>query len=153
MEELYRRYSPSLYWVCMRYTRNRKDAEDMVHQVFMIVHQRLDRFRGRSSVYTWLYRIAVNECLQMLRKRKFDAPGDPEDIRPVAQIVPGEEWDAKLTLDRILGGADAETREIFFLIYLEGLKVEEVVGAMGISRATIHRKMAAFKIKVEKMGK
>jgi hypothetical protein len=75
---LYRKYAPSLFWVCKRYTRNESDAEDMVQQVFLKAQNHLAGFRGQSSVYTWLYRIAVNECLFMLRKRKFESEGDPD---------------------------------------------------------------------------
>ena len=57
--------------------------------------------------------------------------------------------DARLVLDRIAREADPETMEIIFLLYLEGLTQEEVVEKLGISRTTVHRKVTAFKAKME----
>lgn len=149
--ELYRKYSPSLYWVCMRYTRNNEDAEDMVHQVFVKVQQNLEGFRGQSNVYTWMYRIAVNECIQMFRKRKFETDGEAlPDLDDRIQIFPEKEIDAKLVLEKIMGGTDPKTVEILFLLYLEGLKQEEVAEALNISRTTINRKVTAFKSRMDR---
>jgi RNA polymerase sigma-70 factor (ECF subfamily) len=149
--ELYRKYSPSLYWVCMRYTRNSEDAEDMVHQVFVKVQQNLAGFRGQSNVYTWMYRIAVNECIQMFRKRKFETDGDSlADLDDRVPIFPEKEIDAKLILEKIMGGTDPKTVEILFLLYLEGLKQEEVADVLNISRTTINRKVTAFKARMDR---
>jgi RNA polymerase sigma-70 factor (ECF subfamily) len=149
--ELYRKYSPSLYWVCMRYTRNSEDAEDMVHQVFVKVQQNLAGFRGQSNVYTWMYRIAVNECIQMFRKRKFETDGESlPDLDDRVPIFPERELDAKLVLEKIMGGTDPKTVEILFLLYLEGLKQEEVADVLKISRTTINRKVTAFKSRMER---
>lgn len=148
--DLYRKYSPSLYWVCLRYTRKRDDAEDMVQQVFVKVQRNLASFRGQSNVYTWMYRIAVNECIQMFRKRKFEAPGDPAEMDHLIPVFPEQEMDAKLDLQRIMADTDPQTVEILFMLYMEGLTQEEVVEALGISRTTVNRKVTAFKAKMEK---
>ena len=145
IDALYRKYSPSLYWVCMRYTRSKEDAEDMVQQVFVKVHKNLDGFRGQSNVYTWMYRIAINECLHLFRKRKFDAEGSPEEMEHLVPVYPEREMDAKLDLQSIMAETDPQTVEILFLLYMEGLTQEEVVAALGISRTTVNRKVAAFK--------
>lgn len=146
VDELFRKYSPSLYWVCMKYTKNKEDAEDMVNQVFIKVQQHLGAFRGQSSVYTWMYRIATNECIQMLRKRKFEVDGNSvEGLEDRLQVNPEHEMDARLILQRMMAKSDPETVEILFLLYLEGLTQEEVVGKLGISRATVNRKVNAFK--------
>ena len=147
--KLYRKYGPSLYWVCLRYTRNHEDAEDMVHQVFLKVHKNLGRFRGQSAVYTWMYRIAVNECIQLFRKRK---PG-PEAVPALEEevrVFPEQALDAKLVLEKIVEDTDPKTMEILFLLYLEGLNQEEVATALNISRSTVNRKVADFKSKLDK---
>lgn len=150
IDELFRKYSPSLYWVCMKYTRNKEDAEDMVHQVFIKVQQNIGGFKGQSSLYTWMYRIAANECIQMLRKRKFEVDGNSvEGLEDRLRINPEHEMDAKLILQRMMAKSDPETVEILFLLYLEGLTQEEVVGKLGISRATVNRKVNAFKSRME----
>lgn len=149
--DLYRKYSPSLYWVCMKYTRNKEDAEDMVNQVFVKVQQNLSGFKGQSGIYTWMYRIAANECIQMLRRRKFEVDGAFLDgFDDLIQMHPGPAMDAKLVLQKIMAGTDAETQELIFLLYMEGLTQEEVVDKIGISRSTLHRKVSAFKARMEK---
>ena len=149
--DLYRKYGASLYWVCLKYVRNKEDAEDMVNQVFLKVQQNLGGFKGQSGIYSWMYRIAVNECIQLCRKRRFeaDAAGFP-DFEDMLHTSPEVQLDAKLLLDRITREADAETAEILFLLYLEGLTQEEVVEKLGISRTTVHRKVVAFRAKMER---
>jgi RNA polymerase sigma-70 factor (ECF subfamily) len=147
---LYRKYAGSLYWVCMKYVRNKEDAEDMVNQVFVKVHQNLKGFKGQSRIYSWMYRIAVNECIQLFRKRKFEVDGASlPDFEDMLHVSPEGHMDARLVLERIAREADPETMEIIFLLYLEGLTQEEVVEKLGISRTTVHRKVTAFKAKME----
>jgi RNA polymerase sigma-70 factor (ECF subfamily) len=142
---LYRKHGPALYWVCMRYTRSREDAEDVVQQVFLKAQKNLGSFRGQSSLYTWLYRIAVNECLDLFRKRKFQAEGNPADMEHLLPVFPEGDMDARLDLARIVKETDPQTMEILFLLYLEGLTQDEVVEVLGVSRSTINRKIIAFK--------
>ncbi len=111
----------------------------------MKAQKNLDSFRGQSSLYTWLYRIAVNECLDLFRKRKFQADGNPADLEHLLPVFPEGEMDARLDLERIVKETDPQTMEILFLLYMEGLTQEEVVEVLGVSRSTINRKITAFK--------
>ena len=148
---LYRKYAASLYWVCMKYVRNREDAEDMVNQVFIKVQQNLAGFKGQSRIYSWMYRIAVNECIQLFRKRKFEVDGAGlPDFEEMLHASPEGQMNARLLVDRITRESDPETVEIVFLLYMEGLTQEEVVEKLGISRTTIHRKVTAFRAKMER---
>lgn len=148
---LYRKYAQTLFWVCKRYTRNDEDAEDMVHQVFLKVQKNLSGFRNQSGIYTWLYRIAVNECIQMFRKRKYevDAASLPA-LEEAIPVFPEKAMDARLVLEKILAGSDPQTVEILFLLYLEGMKQEEAAEMLKISRTTLNRKITAFKSKMER---
>jgi RNA polymerase sigma-70 factor (ECF subfamily) len=149
--DLYRQYAASLYWVCLKYVRNKEDAEDMVNQVFVKVQQNLQGFKGKSQIYSWMYRIAVNECIQLFRKRKFEVDGAGlPDFEDMLHVSPEEGMDARLLVQRITQDADPETVEILFLLHMEGLTQQEVVEKLGISRTTVHRKVAAFKAKMER---
>lgn len=149
--DLYRQYASSLYWVCLKYVRNKEDAEDMVNQVFVKVQQNLPGFKGRSRIYSWMYRIAVNECIQLFRKRKFEVDGAGlADFEDILHVSPEAGMDARMLVERITQDADPETVEILFLLYLEGLTQQEVVEKLGISRTTVHRKVAAFKSRLER---
>jgi RNA polymerase sigma-70 factor, ECF subfamily len=149
--DLYRQYAASLYWVCLKYVRNKEDAEDMVNQVFVKVQQNLNGFKGQSRIYSWMYRIAVNECIQLFRKRKFEVDGASlPDFEDILHASPEDGMNARLVVERITQDADPETVEILFLLYLEGLTQQEVVEKLGISRTTVHRKVAAFRAKLER---
>jgi len=151
VDALYRKYAASLYWVCLKYVRNKEDAEDMVNQAFVKIQQNLQGFKGQSSIYSWMYRIAVNECIQLFRKRKFESDGASlPGFEEMLLFSPEGSMDARLMLERITRDADPETVEILFLLYLEGLTQEEVVEKLGISRTTVHRKVAAFKAIAER---
>lgn len=75
-DELHRRYSRRLYTTIMRVTRNREDAEDALQDTFLRAFQALHQFECRSSVYSWLTRIAINSALMILRKRRSRREGD-----------------------------------------------------------------------------
>jgi RNA polymerase sigma-70 factor (ECF subfamily) len=151
VDALYRKYASSLYWVCLKYVKNKEDAEDMVNQVFIKVQQNLPGFNGQCHIYSWMYRIAVNECIQLFRKRKFEADGGSlPDFEDMLRASPEESLDARILLERMTKDADPETVEIVFLLYLEGLTQQEVVEKLGISRTTVHRKVVAFKAKMER---
>lgn len=151
LDALYRKYSGSLYWVCLKYVKNEDDARDMVNQVFLKVHGSLDGFRGQSRIYSWMYRIAINECIGLFRKRKFEVDGESiPGFEDLLHTTPEGRMDAKLLLEKLTKDADPETVEILFLLYLEGLTQEEVVEKLGISRTTVHRKVTAFKAAAER---
>ena len=63
-------YSKKVYNLAFRVTGTRADAEDMTQETFMQVYQSLDKFKGDSDVYSWIYRIALNNCLQL--KKRFN---------------------------------------------------------------------------------
>src|SRR6201998_3136750 len=69
-EELVNRYEGKIFRLGMNITQNREDAEDVMQDAFLKSYQNIDRFRGDSRFYTWLVRIAVNEALMKLRKRR-----------------------------------------------------------------------------------
>src|SRR5580765_5837365 len=69
-EELVRRYDRNVFRIAQHITQNREDAEDVVQEAFLKAYQNLERFQEQSKFYTWLVRIAVNEALMRLRKRR-----------------------------------------------------------------------------------
>src|SRR6478672_6580107 len=71
-EQLIKRYDRNVFRIANHITQNREDAEDVVQDAFLKAYQKLDQFQGNSKFYTWLVRIAVNEALMRLRKRKSD---------------------------------------------------------------------------------
>ena len=68
--ELVRRYQEKVYWIARRFVNDHDQADDIVQEVFVKVYSALKKFRGESSVYTWLYRITVNIALNAIRKQR-----------------------------------------------------------------------------------
>ena len=69
-EDLVRRYDRNVFRIAQHITQNREDAEDVVQDAFLKAYSNLDQFQGQSKFYTWLVRIAVNEALMKLRRRR-----------------------------------------------------------------------------------
>ena len=70
--ELMRRYEGKIFRLAQHITQNREDAEDVLQETFLKAYEHLDQFQGNSKFYTWIVRIAVNQALMKLRKRKTD---------------------------------------------------------------------------------
>jgi len=146
-ELLVRKYQSKIYEIAYRHTRNAEDAYDLSQEVFERVFKSLGRFKGNSSFYTWLYRIAINACIDYGRKRAR------------IQSVPIEEWaDLTTSLDHRddYSPADAielqelerqiaqainklppKQRTVFILKRQEGLSLEEIANILGRSVGTI----------------
>lgn len=145
IDKLYRTYSAMVYRVCLRYVRDPRDAEDLVHAVFMKVLKHIGSFRGQSHVYTWLYRITVNECLHFLRTRKRSSDLLDTLGRWGCDRHPPVDPALLLTLRQVLDLAGRRTRLVVFLIYYEGLTQEEAAEVAGISRRAVNKRLAAFR--------
>src|SRR5258708_22901837 len=70
--ELLRRYEGKIFRLALHVTQNREDAEDVLQEAFLKAYEHLDQFKGDSKFYTWIVRIAVNQALMKLRRRKTD---------------------------------------------------------------------------------
>src|SRR5947199_10041541 len=78
-EELVRRYDRNVFRIAQHITQNREDAEDVVQDAFFKAYSNLAQFQGQSKFYTWLVRIAVNEALMKLRRRRPERMGSPDE--------------------------------------------------------------------------
>src|ERR1700759_5802651 len=97
-EELVRRYDRNVFRIAQHITQNREDAEDVVQDAFLKAYQNLANFQEQSKFYTWLVRIAVNEALMRLRRRRPERMGSlGEDINTGEDFIPREvaDWAAK----------------------------------------------------------
>src|SRR3954447_20204832 len=94
-EELVRRYDRNVFRIAQHITQNREDAQDVVQDAFLKAYEKLDQFQGNSKFYTWLVRIAVNEALMRLRKRRTGKMVSiDEDVQTEEGSVPRDlaEW-------------------------------------------------------------
>jgi RNA polymerase sigma-70 factor (ECF subfamily) len=141
-EEIYRSHASRLYSVAYRMLGNPADAEDMLQEIFLAAHRKLASFRGESALGTWLYRLAVNLCLDYLRSRTGRAISvtDPldDDVALTQTKSHGlaDRTVTKMDLERALAQLPEGCRTAFVLHDVEGLEHREVAEIMGIAEGT-----------------
>lgn len=142
-EKLYRRHAPAIFGLVLRMLQNRADAEDLLQEIFLQAYDKLPTFEGRSAFGTWLYRMAVNRCLDHLRSRgaKERSRTDPLTPSLPAALFPG--GTRRLELERAIGELPPSSRAAFLLHDVEGYdhkEVGEMLGiAVGTSKSLVHR--------------
>lgn len=160
-EELVERYQGRLFALARHYTRNAVDIEDMVQDTFLKAYRRLESFDHRSSFYTWIYRIATNTILDVLKRRgrsPIRAVEDPEvigEVAPVEAPTPTAELEAN-ELSEVTRKVLDELPEIFKAVLVmrefHGLAYQEIADTLGISIGTVESRLfrarARFKDKL-----
>ena len=162
-DELVNRYEKKIFRLTMNITRNREDAEDAMQDAFMKAYSHLDRFQEESRFYTWLVRIAANEALMRLRKRRpnqfsLDEPVESEDDFIPQQI---EDWGpspeqrfAQTEMREILRGVIEDLPHDFRIVFLlrdvEGLSTQETAESVGISEAAVKSRLLRARLKLRK---
>jgi RNA polymerase sigma-70 factor (ECF subfamily) len=141
-EEIYRTHSGRLYSLACRMVGNPTEAEDLLQDIFLAAHRKLDGFRGESALGTWLYRLATNQCLDHLRSRAArtdqvtDALDDEPSLSDVRSRGIAERTVAKMDLERALAKLPEGARAAFVLHDIQGLEHREVADALGIAEGT-----------------
>src|SRR5246127_239778 len=110
-EELVKRYDRNVFRIAQHITQNREDAEDVVQDAFLKAYGNLEQFQGQSKFYTWLVRIAVNEALMKLRRRRPERMVSlDEDVKTEDDSLPREVADWSPNPEQMY--KQAELREI-----------------------------------------
>jgi RNA polymerase sigma-70 factor, ECF subfamily len=136
---LVERYQRDIYRLCYRYVNDPQDANDMAQEVFLKAYRAIGRFRGDSSFSTWLYRIAVNTCLNFRSSRRPDAQelSDAlQDGRAGALATMEEEERAQRVREAVSRLPEKQRATLILKIYHE-LTHEEVAGIVGSSVGTV----------------
>ena len=141
-EEVYRTHSRRLYGVAVRMLGNPADAEDMLQEIFLAAHRKLESFRGESALGTWLYRLAVNLCLDYLRSRTgraihmTDALDDEPALTDAGSRGLADRAVTRMDLERAMAQLPEGCRTAFVLHDVQGLEHREVGEIMGIAEGT-----------------
>ena len=145
-EELVRRYDRNVFRIAQHITQNREDAEDVVQEAFLKAYGNLAKFQEQSKFYTWLVRIAVNEALMKLRRRKPERTVSlDEEVKTEEDSLPREvaDWspnpeqqynqaELREILTRTIQGLPASFRTVFVLRDVDGLSTEETAEALDL---------------------
>ena len=128
---LVREYQKRVYWHVRKMVIDHDDADDLTQEVFIKIHRHIDNFREDSSLFTWIYRIATNECLSFLqrKKRRFFLPiGDVEgELSAKLETNAGLSGDEiQLRLQKALLKLPDKQRLVFNMKYFEDLPYERI---------------------------
>ncbi|MHC4066035.1 MAG: RNA polymerase sigma factor [Planctomycetota bacterium] len=134
---LYDDTADRIYRLVLRMTRNPDDAFDVTQETFVRAFTRMEQFDGRSSLATWLYRIAVNETLQFLRRRKGRRRG--LNLLSTAEEAPSkqETSDRHLDLESALEQLGEADQAVLLLRYQEGLDYRQIAQALECEAGTV----------------
>src|SRR6478609_2112077 len=161
-EELVKRYDRNGFRIAQHITQNREDAEDVVQDAFLKAYSNLEKFQEQSKFYTWLVRIAVNEALMKLRKRRperfvsLDEDVKTEDDslpREVADWSPNPEQlynqeELRDILSRTIQGLPPTFRTVFVLRDVEGLSTEETAEALDLSVPAVKSRLLRARLQL-----
>lgn len=163
---LFEAYADRIYRLALGLLQDPASAEDIVQETFLSAITHLDRFEGRSSLGTWLYRVAYNASIDRLRKRTDEAlpPDEPEEDVDTGVALPlpksfvdwaatPERWQAdrevSAEIDRAIAELPQSLRVVFLLRDIEGLSTEETAEALGLSegatKVRLHRARLAMR--------
>ena len=160
--ELLIRYERKIYRLAKNITQNDEDAEDVMQEAFLKAYSHLDSFQGNSKFYTWIVRIAVNESLMKLRKRKSDRlvsldeqvdTGEDMVLREIA--VWEDNPEAQYSQEELRGILDKSVeslapifRSVFVLRDIEDLSTEETAEALGISIPAVKSRLLRARLQL-----
>ena len=145
---LVERYQGRVFGLALRVLRDEEQARDVVQDAFLKAYGSLDRFEGRSGFYTWLYRIAMNLCLDRKRRERgrrserdedalLEAPADPEAVGAPAPGVALERAELGEQLARAIASLPVEARRTLELREIDGLSYHEIAEVLGVPKGTV----------------
>lgn len=150
---LIKKYQQKIYWLIRRYVNEHSDADDLMQEVFIKVWNSLSSFREESQLYTWLFRISYNECINFHRKNKQKLHvliEDTQEDQFINQIgdnpLNGEQIQNKLR--EAIDTLPEKQKMVFHLKYFQEMKYEEISELLGTSVGALK---ASFHIAVKKI--
>ena len=160
-DTLVNRYERKIFRLTQNITQNREDAEDAMQEAFLKAFEHLGDFEGNSRFYTWLVRIAVNQALMKLRRRRPNIVSLDEEIDTGEDMMPREieDWGPSPAeryeqtemgeiLSKVIGDLDPSFRIVFQLRDIEQLSTEETAEALGLSVPAVKSRLLRARLKL-----
>lgn len=150
--ELYEKYAPGMLMVCMRYCKNRDDAEDILQEAFIKVFKNIDSFRGESTLGYWIKRIVINTALNYQRSKLYLFPmvdvNEINESEPVEMILSNYQLKDLLKMIQTL---PVGCQIIFNMYAIEGYKHREIAELLDISEGTSKSQYARARSLLQRM--
>jgi RNA polymerase sigma-70 factor (ECF subfamily) len=159
---LVKRYEAKIFRLAQHITQNREDAEDVLQETFLKAYEHLDQFQGNSKFYTWIVRIAVNQALMKLRRRKTDKSVSLDETIDTGEDTVTREvaaWDEDPEqqfsreelgeiLDTSIQSLAPSYRSVFLLRDVDDLSTEETAEALGISVPAVKSRLLRARLQL-----
>ncbi|WP_373886421.1 RNA polymerase sigma factor [Segatella bryantii] len=149
---LVKQFSQSLYWKIRQIVLSHDDADDVLQNTFIKVWNNLDQFEGKSSLSTWLYRIAINESLDFLRKKKQELEIDIDaDVSVANRLLADDFFDGdemQALLQEAISRLPEKQRVVFNMKYYDGMKYSDMSKILGTTEGALK---ASYHIAVQKI--
>lgn len=155
-------YSPMIYRLGLKMLNNPQDAEDILQETFIKAYRHIGNFGGRSSLSTWLYRIATNEALMSIRRKRpdtvsFEVPSiydtEPQDPLQIVDwcCLPEEDFltsEVRARLDEAAENLPVSLRVVFVLRDIEGLSTRETAEVLEISEMAVKTRLSRARLRL-----
>jgi RNA polymerase sigma-70 factor (ECF subfamily) len=153
-EELYKRFSPRMYAVSLRYAGNAEEAEDILQEAFVKVFKKLDSFRAEGSFEGWVRRIFVNTAIEHFRRKRYMMPVTEKEENTIegkylSVLDDLAARDIMLLVQELSPGY----RTVFNLYVVEGYTHKEIADMLGISEGTSKSQLSRAKVILQEMVK
>ena len=154
-EELYHRFSPKMYAVCLRYASHVEDAQDLLQEGFIKVYRNLHHFRAEGSFEGWIRRVFVNTSIEHFRKKstKLSMVTEKEEGTIENTDISALENLAEKDIIKIVQELSPGYRAVFNLYVVEGYSHKEIGDMMGISEGTSKSQLTRAKVILQDMVK
>ena len=151
-EELYKRFAPKMYAVCLRYANNADDAQDLLQEGFIKVYRNLHRFRGEGSFEGWIRRVFVNTSIEHFRKKSahLSSVSEKEEATIEDTDITALDTLAEKDIVSIIQELSPGYRTVFNLYVVEGYSHKEIGEMLGISEGTSKSQLARAKAILQK---
>jgi len=161
--KLVNRYSNQVYRIALKIVSDPIDAEDVLQETFIKAFRALPDFEGRSSISTWLFRIATNEALMVVRKRKpefvlVDEPDASDEEENTGQVqltdwccMPESELlsdESRIYLEQAVQNLTPALRVVFVLRDIEGLSIKETADALEVSEQVVKTRLLRARLRL-----
>ncbi|MCM5662240.1 RNA polymerase sigma factor [Galbibacter mesophilus] len=144
-EQLYKLFSAKLYGMCLKYSRSQTEAEDNLHDSFMVIFNKIDKYNFKGSFEGWLKRVTVNTVLQKYRK-KGDFDVLPNNLESEVEVEVDEESISLDYLLKIIRELPDRYRLTFTLYVMDGYSHKEIAEMLQISEGTSKSNLARAKM-------
>jgi RNA polymerase sigma-70 factor (ECF subfamily) len=151
-EELYRRFSPKMYAVCLRYAGNAEEAQDILQEGFIKVFKKLDSFRSEGSFEGWIRRIFVNTAIEHFRRKRYLMPVTEKEENTIeGKYLSVLDNLAAADIMALVQELSPGYRTVFNMYVIEGYSHKEIGDILGISEGTSKSQLSRAKVILQDM--